>query len=202
MYRNSNLIMPIFIHHGQTCLSITVCKEWRDESNETDIIEAIKNLKQHGSPLMELKAMDEGILLEKIRTMFHWIEAAGGVLRDQQGRFLLIHRRGYWDLPKGKIDAGENPLQAAGREIEEETGVGALQLEAQLTPTYHIYKIDQNWFLKKTHWFLFEADAAQPITLQREEDIEDAQWMPTSNIRTIEEQIYPSLLPLLKSVIV
>jgi 8-oxo-dGTP pyrophosphatase MutT (NUDIX family) len=194
--------MPIFIHHGQTCLSITVCKEWRDESNETDILEAIKNLKQHGSPLIELKAMDEGILLEKIRTMFHWIEAAGGVLRDQQGRFLLIHRRGYWDLPKGKIDAGENPLQAAAREIEEETGLRVLQMETELSPTYHIYKIDYDWVLKKTHWFLFEADANQPITLQKEEDIEDAEWMPSSKIRSIEDQIYPSLLPLLKSVIV
>lgn len=202
MYRNSNLIMPIFIHHGPTSLSITACEELGDESNDTDIIEAIKNLKQHGNPLMQLKAMDEGILLEIIRTMFHWIEAAGGVLRDQQGRFLLIHRRGYWDLPKGKIDAEENPLQAAGREIEEETGLRSLQMETELSPTYHIYKIDQNWVLKKTHWFLFEADANQPITLQKEEDIEDAEWMPTSKIKSKEDQIYPSLLPLLKSVIV
>lgn len=194
--------MPIFIHHGPTSLTINTCKELGDESNETDIIEAINKLKEHGNPLPELKAIDEGILLEKIRSMFDWIEAAGGVLRDQQGRFLLIHRRGYWDLPKGKIDAGENPLQAAAREIEEETGIGALQMETELSPTYHIYKIDHNWVLKKTHWFLFEADANQPITLQREEDIEDAQWMPASNIRSIEDQIYPSLLPLLKSVIV
>lgn len=194
--------MPIFIHHGPTILTINTCKELGDESNEKDIRDALNTLKEHGNPLPELKAMDEGILLEKIRSMFHWIEAAGGVLRDQQGRFLLIHRRGFWDLPKGKIDAGENPLQAAAREIEEETGIGALQLDAQLAPTYHIYKIDQNWVLKKTHWFLFEADANQPITLQKEEDIDDAEWMPASNIRSIEDQIYPSLLPLLKSVIV
>jgi 8-oxo-dGTP pyrophosphatase MutT (NUDIX family) len=194
--------MPIFIHHGPTSLTINTCKELGDESNEKDIRDALNTLKEHGNPLPELKAMDEGILLEKIRSMFHWIEAAGGVLRDQQGCFLLIHRRGYWDLPKGKIDAGENPLQAAAREIEEETGIGALQLDAQLAPTYHIYKIDQNWVLKKTHWFLFEADANQPITLQKEEDIDDAEWMPASNIRSIEDQIYPSLLPLLKSVIV
>jgi len=194
--------MPIFIHHGPTILTINTCKELGDESNEKDIRDALNTLKEHGNPLPELKAMDEGILLEKIRSMFHWIEAAGGVLRDQQGRFLLIHRRGFWDLPKGKIDAGENPLQAAAREIEEETGIGALQLDAQLAPTYHIYKIDQNWVLKKTHWFLFQADANQPITLQKEEDIDDAEWMPASNIRSIEDQIYPSLLPLLKSVIV
>jgi 8-oxo-dGTP pyrophosphatase MutT (NUDIX family) len=194
--------MPIFIHHGPTSLSITPCKELGDESNEIDIIEAINKLKEHGNPLPELKAVDEGILLEKIRLMFHWIEAAGGVLRDQGGRFLLIHRRGFWDLPKGKIDAGENPLQAAAREIEEETGIGDLQMETELSPTYHIYKINQNWVLKKTHWFLFDTDAAQPITLQKEEDIEDAQWMPASDIRSIEDQIYPSLLPLLKSVIV
>jgi hypothetical protein len=32
-------------------------------------------------------------------------EAAGGVVRNPEGNILLIFRRGFWDLPKGKIDA-------------------------------------------------------------------------------------------------
>src|SRR5882724_7338062 len=55
------------------------------------------------------------------------IEAAGGVLARETatGReFLVIHRRRYddWCLPKGKLQPGETPEQAAVREVREETG--------------------------------------------------------------------------------
>jgi 8-oxo-dGTP pyrophosphatase MutT (NUDIX family) len=55
------------------------------------------------------------------------IEAAGGVLARESstGReFLVIHRRRYddWCLPKGKLQPGETPEQAAVREVREETG--------------------------------------------------------------------------------
>ena len=56
------------------------------------------------------------------------IEAAGGVVwrktaRDQV-QVLLVHRPRYddWSLPKGKLDPGESGLEAAVREVYEETG--------------------------------------------------------------------------------
>lgn len=54
---------------------------------------------------------------------FAWVEAAGGVVVDDAGRWLLIHRNGRWDLPKGHLEAGESLEQCAAREVEEETGV-------------------------------------------------------------------------------
>jgi 8-oxo-dGTP diphosphatase len=53
------------------------------------------------------------------------IEAAGGVVVDEEGRLLLVHRPEYddWSLPKGKLDKGESFEEAALREVEEETGV-------------------------------------------------------------------------------
>jgi 8-oxo-dGTP diphosphatase len=56
------------------------------------------------------------------------IRAAGGVLvrRDGDGPALVavIHRPKYmdWSLPKGKLEQGEDWLDAALREVEEETG--------------------------------------------------------------------------------
>jgi len=55
------------------------------------------------------------------------MQAAGGVLyrmTDGKPEFLLARRPRYkdWTLPKGKLDKGETPLQAALREVEEETG--------------------------------------------------------------------------------
>lgn len=59
------------------------------------------------------------------------IQAAGGLVwRDSpRGReLILIHRTRYgpeWALPKGKLDPGEGWIQAALREVEEETGCRA-----------------------------------------------------------------------------
>jgi len=59
------------------------------------------------------------------------IQAAGGLVwrNSPRGReLILIHRTRYgpeWALPKGKLDPGEGWLQAALREVEEETGCRA-----------------------------------------------------------------------------
>jgi 8-oxo-dGTP pyrophosphatase MutT (NUDIX family) len=57
------------------------------------------------------------------------IMAAGGIL-EQNGEILLVQRPRYrdWSLPKGKLDRGETPLQAALREVKEETGYRAKAL--------------------------------------------------------------------------
>jgi 8-oxo-dGTP diphosphatase len=52
------------------------------------------------------------------------VRAAGGVVIDGDGRLALVHRPRYddWSLPKGKLFDGEDPLEGALREAEEETG--------------------------------------------------------------------------------
>lgn len=50
--------------------------------------------------------------------------SAGGVVLNTKGQVLLIHQRdGSWSLPKGKIKTGEDPRDAAVREIAEESGI-------------------------------------------------------------------------------
>lgn len=44
-------------------------------------------------------------------------------------RVLMLRAYNHWDLPKGLREAGEEPLQAATREIGEETGIRALEFE-------------------------------------------------------------------------
>ncbi len=66
--------------------------------------------------------------------------AAGAVLfREEAGRrlyLLLRHEQGgHWGFAKGRIEKGEGVLEAAMREIREETGIGDIELVAGLSVT-------------------------------------------------------------------
>ena len=41
--------------------------------------------------------------------------------------YLLLRAYNYWDFPKGVVEANESPLQAAIREVEEETSLTGLR---------------------------------------------------------------------------
>ena len=69
------------------------------------------------------------------------IIAAGGLVTNPQGQILWIFRRGFWDLPKGKVEKMESIEEAALREVEEECGIKQLVLDKLIDKTYHIYKI-------------------------------------------------------------
>jgi 8-oxo-(d)GTP phosphatase len=55
------------------------------------------------------------------------------------GRVLLVHRPKYddWSLPKGKLEPGEHMLQAAVREVAEETGL-RVTLGRRLPPVHYL----------------------------------------------------------------
>ena len=61
------------------------------------------------------------------------------VVRSPDGRVLLAERTarqvaaGFWELPGGKVDPGENPAQAAARELREETGLNPVALESWIS---------------------------------------------------------------------
>lgn len=87
-------------------------------------------------------------------------ESAGGVvLNNKQEVALVLNGPGYWGLPKGHIDPGESPLQAAIREIAEETGLVDLELKGEL-PSYERFRgfpdgSDDMRELKTIYMFLF-----------------------------------------------
>ena len=56
-------------------------------------------------------------LLRLLKRRMRWIRAAGGIVTRDDGKMLLILRNNRWDLPKGKVEAGETLLQAALRRL-------------------------------------------------------------------------------------
>jgi ADP-ribose pyrophosphatase YjhB (NUDIX family) len=60
-------------------------------------------------------------------------ESAGGLVLNPKGEVLVVSQNGNsWSLPKGHLDPGEDALQAARREIYEESGVRQLELVREL----------------------------------------------------------------------
>ncbi len=119
---------------------------------------------------------DPSRVLHKIETLTKVIEAAGGAVKNSEGKLLMIHRRGKWDLPKGKIDKGETPEKAALREVEEECGVSGLKITRTLSPTYHTYKEGEKIILKKTHWYEMKTSDSKKLVPQTEEGISKCEW--------------------------
>lgn len=108
---------------------------------------------------------------------FTQIEAAGGVVVNDRGEWLMMRRNGRWDLPKGHLEAGESLAACAEREIAEETGIAA-RVERPLCETLHAYWFTKTarWELKRTHWFRLRPAGAGTPAPQTEEGIERVSW--------------------------
>lgn len=122
--------------------------------------------------------------------------SAGGLVVDASGtKGLLIGRldakdakreRLLWSLPKGHIEPGETPEQAAVREVKEETGI-----ESEIDKSLGVIDF---WFMasgkrihKTVHHFLFKEVGGQ-IAPQVSE-VDDVRWFPLDEI--VSKLAYP-----------
>ena len=115
--------------------------------------------------------------------------SAGGLVVDRSGpepRAALIarhDRRGrlVWSLPKGHVEAGETPEQAATREVEEETGIRGRVL-APLGIIDFWFVAEQRRVHKTVHHFLLEAAGGE----LSDADIEvvEVAWVPLRELRS------------------
>jgi len=138
--------------------------------------------------------------LEKtFRKKFTVVQAAGGLVLNDEGAVLMMLRRGKWDLPKGKLDPGESLETCAVREVQEETGVHKVILEKPLVITYHTYDESGKHILKESHWYLMKAPGRQPLTPQTEEQITQLKWVPASEVKQYTGNTFPSIIDVLQA---
>lgn len=117
-----------------------------------------------------------------------WIRTpagAGVVAIDGAGRVLLIWRHRFitgawgWEVPIGRVEAGETPVQAAAREFEEETGWRA-------GPLRHLIDVDPTPGLSDSRHHIYTTGEATQIG-----DPADAyesakiEWVPLSGVRAM-----------------
>ena len=156
-----------------------------------------KFIQQNDGPNLILVCNDVNFLFEELKKEFAYIEAAGGLIKQNQN-YLFIFRLGKWDLPKGKLDPGETSTQAAIRECEEECGISQLTIEKELPSTYHIYPYKGKHALKTTYWYLMNCSDTKILVPQTEENITKAEWLDENTIKNeVVKNTYPSVLDLI-----
>ena len=105
------------------------------------------------------------------------VRSAGGVVLRQQEVLLIrvsdARGRPIWSFPKGRLDAGETPAEAALREVLEETG-WRCRIEAALSTSEYWFQREGRRFRKTVVWFKM-----MPIERAGVPDgeVEDVQWV-------------------------
>lgn len=108
------------------------------------------------------------------------------LLHDQTGQVLLLERadrKNFWQSVTGSVELGETPMQAAYREVAEETGIvlpaGSLhdwqhQVEYEIFAHWR-HRYPDGITHNTEHWFSAAIDRNTPITLSEHTA---QQWLP------------------------
>lgn len=119
------------------------------------------------------------------------------VLRDEPERsFLLMKHARRWDLPKGHIDDDETDEECALRELREETGIKAKEIE--LVPDFRwqtVYEVNSKRFGERCQKtvVIYLAKLIVPVKIKLTEH-PGFEWIPWNPPHRIQEQTIDPLL--------
>jgi len=117
-------------------------------------------------------------------------DTAGGIVLNPEGRIVLVNQgSNVWSFPKGGVEEGERALDAARREVKEETGLTNLTYVSELG-TYRRYRIGKGGIgediaageMSRTI-FLFTTDESE-LGFDKKE-ILDARWVTIDEALTM-----------------
>jgi len=113
--------------------------------------------------------------------------SAGGVIRNVRGEIALVRHDGwFWGFPKGHVDEGEEILDAAKREIQEEVGIMDLQLKKAFEPYTRVKAGDEEKEekeIKTLHMFLFDTSENEFHLTDPRHD--EARWVPVEEVASL-----------------
>ena len=167
-------------------------------SSKNQILKAIKSKKTESVYIYHKNIKK---LWEIFTKKFPIIDAAGGLVERSDDKFLFIYRNNKWDLPKGGVEKKELIIEAAQREVKEETGLADLIVINKIGETYHIFKKGKNFRLKRTYWFKMKSDYQGELFPQEEEGIISAEWINKKRIPEIFKNAYENIKEIVNEVI-
>jgi len=85
-------------------------------------------------------------------------------IKDTTVYYLLLHYPGgYWDFPKGKIEAGEDKRQTALRELKEETGLKIEIVTGFEDHVDYFFRAEGHLFSKTVYFFVGKAETTNVL---------------------------------------
>ena len=107
-------------------------------------------------------------------------KSAGAIVlhrSDEKIEYLILHYpAGHWDFPKGNVEKGESELDAAIREISEETGLTDLKFINGFKKTIQYYYRKGDQLVKKTVTFYLAESKTKDVKLSYEH--QGYVWLP------------------------
>lgn len=170
--------------------------KYRNQAELKEVIHAFYGMA--GIRKLRIFHHDMEALTAAFKACFSCINAGGGVVLNSRGEYLAIKRNGSWDLPKGKLEKGEDFKTAALREVEEETGLQGIEVAHLLVSTFHVYRISRKLVLKETQWFEMHYPGTENPVLQSEEGITASRWVKPGKSGFVQKNTYKSILDVLK----
>ncbi|HLS70942.1 MAG TPA: NUDIX domain-containing protein [Chitinophagaceae bacterium] len=154
---------------------------------------ALTHLEQANSYGVVLENKDVDELLSGFKKAFKNVVAAGGIVLSADDSLLMIYRRGKWDLPKGKLEIGEDIKSCAIREVQEETGIQTLNIRDEVGPSFHLYKEKDEIILKITYWYLMEGFKEEELKPETREQILEAKWVSKEKLDLYLSETFASI---------
>ena len=173
-------------------VDVNEVEEWKGNTDtifiaekEMTVLDAIHEMEEDSAhPGFTYLTSNPGVAWQLLISYCTLIEASGGLVMNEKNEYLIIFRKGKYDLPKGKMDYDETPEECGIREVQEECGVSGLEIIRPLEKSFHTYMQSKKRMLKKTNWYLMKAPD-QKLIPQTEEDIHKAEWMTKEEIHSV-----------------
>ena len=184
----------VFLNRFQ--INLTSKAKFLDKTNTFLLVsieqkEILKKLREHKK--INLFHSRKSYLLKIFKSKIKVIIASGGIVENSKKQILFIHRKGKWDLPKGKAEKNETNRETALREVMEETGIKRLRIRKFYTNTFHLVRNNGLYFLKETSWFLMYSDYEGKLIPQVEEGIKSVKWKNLKQVKKIKEKTFKNI---------
>ena len=166
------------------------------ETVKGSLFQLLKSVDNH-LPIYIVSSSPESTF-SKLFEDYECIEAAGGIVKRKDS-FLFIKRNGKWDIPKGKLEKGENSEVAAVREIQEKCGISGHIIEKIIGITYHTYEYKRKPVIKKTYWYELKYNGIKQTLPQVEEGITKVKWFKVNEISKVKKCTYLSILEVIST---
>jgi len=167
------------------------------DSQERTIKQLVETFRSNRTKILQIITSSPESLMIQLKMLFRVIQAAGGLVKNNKNQILAIKMRNVWDFPKGWIDPGETPEEAAIREVREECGIQNIRIKKYLNNSFHTYILNNEIVLKEIFWYEMEASGNEELIPQTEELITEVKWFHDNEIEYLINHTYPSIKELI-----